>query len=147
MISDTLHHKLTHIHTLLYNVLSFMHLIFFIILVFFNWNMIDLQYCVNFYTAEWLNCTHIYIFFHILFHYGLSQDIKYHSLCAPNFYDNIQCYREKPKDEWYKTNNSKMRQRHWPFSFGNPTSSNTKNLSNFLLVSKLLPHLSLLFSL
>ena len=73
---------------------------------------------------------HIYtFFFHTLFHYGLSQDIEYHSLCAPNFYDNIQCYREKPKDGWCKTNNSNTSQRHWRVLFGDPASSNTKNIS------------------
>ena len=32
-------------------------------------------------TAKWVSYTYIYILFHILFHYGLSQDIDYHSLC------------------------------------------------------------------
>ena len=37
-------------------------------------------------TTEWLNWTeqiytHTYILFHVLFHYGLSQDIKYSCLC------------------------------------------------------------------
>ena len=41
-----------------------------------------LQCCVNFfYTAKWLRYRYIYILFHILFHYGLSQDIEYSSLC------------------------------------------------------------------
>ena len=31
-------------------------------------------------TAKWLS--YIYIFFHILFHYDLSQDIEYSSLCS-----------------------------------------------------------------
>ena len=41
--------------------------------------MVDLQCCVNFCTAKWLSYT--YILFHIIFHYALSQDIKYSSLC------------------------------------------------------------------
>ena len=37
-------------------------------------------------TTEWLNWTelihtHTYVLFHVLFHYGLSQDIKYSCLC------------------------------------------------------------------
>ena len=32
-------------------------------------------------TAKWLSCTYMYVIFHILFHYGLSQDIEYNSLC------------------------------------------------------------------
>ena len=32
-------------------------------------------------TAKWFSYTHTYILFHILFHYGLSQDIEYSSLC------------------------------------------------------------------
>ena len=51
---------------------------------FFNWNMVDLQYYVNFYyTAQWLGYTHTHthththILFYILFHFDLSQDIKY----------------------------------------------------------------------
>ena len=31
--------------------------------------------------AKWLSYTHTYIIFYIIFHYGLSQDIKYSSLC------------------------------------------------------------------
>ena len=46
----------------------------------FYWSIVDLQCCVNFYhTAKWFSYT--YIFFHILFHYDLSQDIEYSSLC------------------------------------------------------------------
>ena len=40
--------------------------------------IVDLQCCVNFcYTAKWLSYIYIYILFHSLFHYGLSQDIEY----------------------------------------------------------------------
>lgn len=57
-----------------------------LLLIFFNWNIVALQYCVNFcYTAQWLAficvChiyTHSFIFF---FHFDLSQDIKYSYLC------------------------------------------------------------------
>ena len=41
----------------------------------FYWSMIDLQYCINF------CCTAKWYFFRIIFHYGLSYDIKYSSLC------------------------------------------------------------------
>ena len=34
------------------------------------------------YTAKWFSCTYIYMVFHIYFHYGLSQDIEYSSLCS-----------------------------------------------------------------
>ena len=48
-----------------------------------NWSIFDLQYCVTFCCIEkWLS--YIYIFFiicHILFNYGLSQDIGYSALC------------------------------------------------------------------
>ena len=46
------------------------------------WNTVDLQCHVNFCrTAKWFNHIHLYIPFHILFHYGLSKDIVYSSLC------------------------------------------------------------------
>ena len=50
----------------------------------FYWSIVHLQCCVNFYyTSKWFSYTYIciYIFFHVLFHYGLSQDIEYSSLC------------------------------------------------------------------
>ena len=45
---------------------------------------VELIYTVNSCcTAKWLSYTHIYIlFFNILFHSGLSQDISYNSLCC-----------------------------------------------------------------
>ena len=46
----------------------------------FDWSIVDLQCCVNLcYTAKCFS--YIYILFHILFHYGLSQDIEHSSLC------------------------------------------------------------------
>ena len=55
---------------------------FFLFTNLFYWRIVDWKYCVNFYcTAKWLSYTFIYIVFHILFNYGLSQDIEYNSLC------------------------------------------------------------------
>ena len=46
----------------------------------FYWSIVGLQCCVNFYCiANWF-IIHIYSF-HILFHYGSSQDTEYSSLC------------------------------------------------------------------
>ena len=43
---------------------------------------VQLIYNVNFcWTAKWFSYTYIHILFRILFHYGLSQDIEYSSLC------------------------------------------------------------------
>ena len=44
----------------------------------------ELNYNVVFITATQENDSviHTYIFFHTLFHYGLSQDIEYSSLCC-----------------------------------------------------------------
>ena len=50
--------------------------------IFSYWSIVDLQCCVNFYCIVKLFssiCT--YVPFHILFHYGLAQDIEYSSLC------------------------------------------------------------------
>ena len=42
------------------------------------WSIVDLKCCVNYCcTAKWLSYTYIYILFHILFHYDLSEDIEY----------------------------------------------------------------------
>ena len=44
--------------------------------------VVDLQCCINLCCiAKWFSYTYIYIFFHILFHYNLSQDIEDSSLC------------------------------------------------------------------
>ena len=54
-----------------------------ILKILFYCSIVDLQYCVNFCcTAKWVSFTYIYILFHILFHYGLLQDIGYSSLCC-----------------------------------------------------------------
>jgi len=46
------------------------------------WHLVDLQCCVNFCCiAKWVHYTYICILFHILFHYGLSQNIEYSSVC------------------------------------------------------------------
>ena len=43
--------------------------------IWFYWSLVDWQCCVNFCcTAKWFS--YIYILSHILFHYGLSQDIE-----------------------------------------------------------------------
>ena len=44
---------------------------------YFNWNIVDLQYHTHIYIY-----IYIYILFHILFHYGLSQDIEYIFMCS-----------------------------------------------------------------
>ena len=50
--------------------------------LFFYWSIIDLICCTNLcYIAEWLSYTYIYILFHFVFHYSLSQYIKYSYLC------------------------------------------------------------------
>ena len=55
---------------------------FFFLCFFKNWSMVDLQCYVSSWCREkWLGHTNIYIAFHILFHYGLSQDIEHSSLC------------------------------------------------------------------
>ena len=51
-----------------------------------NWNIVDSECCVNFYcSAKWFHYTNIYIYiyilFHILFYYGLLQNIEYSYLC------------------------------------------------------------------
>ena len=50
-------------------------------LIFFNWNIVDLQCCVNCcYTAKW--CRYIHSFWNLFFHYGLWQNVEYNSLCC-----------------------------------------------------------------
>ena len=57
------------------------------------WSIVDLQHCVHFcYTEERLSYTHIYIFFNILFHYGLSQDlIQYPVLYSRTLFIHSEC--------------------------------------------------------
>ena len=51
-------------------------------LLFKNWSVVDLSYCVNFCcTAKWLSYTHICTLLYILSHYGSPQDVEYSSLC------------------------------------------------------------------
>ena len=62
-----------------------LHIITYFTYIFLNfflnyWSIVDLQ-CVNFCCTANDSLIHIYILFHILFHYGLSQDIEYTSLC------------------------------------------------------------------
>ena len=49
----------------------------------FYWRIVDLQCYVSFRCrANWFSYKYIYIVFHILFYYGLSQEIEYSSLCS-----------------------------------------------------------------
>ena len=51
----------------------------------FFWSIVDLQRCASLCcTAKWLSYTHrdiLFIYIYTLFHYGLSQEIGYSSLC------------------------------------------------------------------
>ena len=54
---------------------------YFLKMLFYS-SIVNLQCCINFCCiAKWFSYTYAYILFHILFHYGLSQDIVYSSLC------------------------------------------------------------------
>ena len=54
---------------------------FFKFILFYS-SIVDLQHFVNFcLTAQWFSYTYTCILFHILFHYGPSQNIEYSSLC------------------------------------------------------------------
>ena len=46
----------------------------------FYWSRVDLYVVLIFAIQQWFSFTHISILFHILFHYGLSQNIEYSSL-------------------------------------------------------------------
>ena len=48
---------------------------------FFKWRIVDLQVVLIFIVQQCHSVIHTYILFHILFHYGLSRDIEYNSLC------------------------------------------------------------------
>ena len=49
----------------------------------FYWSVVYLKHCVSFYcTSKWLTYTYIHTFFHILFHYSLSQGVDSTSLCC-----------------------------------------------------------------
>ena len=55
-----------------------------VLIYFFNWSIVNLQFCLSFKcTTKWFNYIYmyVYIFFQILFHYKLLQDIQYSSLC------------------------------------------------------------------
>ena len=50
--------------------------------IFFNWIILDLQYCVNFRSTS-KGFRYIYIYFQIIFRFRLLQDTEYRSLCYP----------------------------------------------------------------
>ena len=57
-------------------------LVFFFFEVYLIYNVVLIS-VVNFWCiAKWFSYSYIYILFHILFHYGLSQDIEYSCLCC-----------------------------------------------------------------
>ena len=54
----------------------------YLLFYFSNWRIVYLQCWTNFYcTAKWLSYTNTYILFYILFHYGVSKEIRFSSLC------------------------------------------------------------------
>ena len=59
----------------------------FVTFYFFIWSIVDLQSSAN-YCCQAKLFSYTYIHFYILFHYGLSQDIEYSSLC----YTVRSCY-------------------------------------------------------
>ena len=67
---------------------------FLVFYYFKNFIVVDLPCCVSFWcTAKRLSCTYIRIYFHILSHYGLLQDIVYSSQC----YTGGSCCLSIPK--------------------------------------------------
>ena len=64
----------------------------------FDWSVVDFWVCVNFCcTAKWLSYTEIYVLLYILFHYGLSQDIKY----TPVLYNRTLLFIHSRCNNWH----------------------------------------------
>ena len=69
----------------------------------FNWSIVDLK-CINICcTLKWFSYT--YVYFSYLFHYDLSQDIEYSSLCdtvgyllfISSIYSSVICQSQTPQ--------------------------------------------------
>ena len=73
-------HPCTPWYTLLFTTPLTQHWKSLILFNLFNWVILDLQYCVNFRSTS-KGFSYIYIYFQIFFHFRLSQDTEYRSLC------------------------------------------------------------------